>query len=448
MLERKVMKELEAWKRQTGKKTCLLLYGVRQCGKTFIIREFGRKYYRNVVELNFIQTPALKEIFQGSLQVDHLLQVLSLYFPDAKIEPGDTLLFFDELQECPEARTSLKFWAEDGRYDVIASGSLLGLHVKNTVSIPVGYETPLEMFPLDFEEFLWSLGISSETIRMLEKYMNGEPKIPDAIHDKMMEYLRQYIVVGGMPDVVNEFLGSGNYQQVHRVQERILSDYQDDIAKYASGADRVKARNCYLSIPRQLAKENHKFQYSVVEKKATARKFENSLDWLSNAGMIRYCYNVSLPAFPLMAYVKEDQFRVYLSDIGLFVCFYGYQVKATILSDKLEGPAKGGIYESLIADILYKQRIPLYYYKKEDSTLEIEFLLEKDGKPVPVEVKAKKGPTKSLNEVLKKPEVAVGYKLSSQNSGVDDKKITLPLYMALFFGKMEEVEKEQGGNDL
>ena len=248
----------------------------------------------------------------------------------------------------------------------------------------------------------------------------------------MMQHLREYLVIGGMPDVVNAYLENKDYQRVQMIQDKILRDYQDDIAKYADNSVRIKAKRCFLSIPRQLTKDNHKFQYSVIENKGTARKFESSLDWLRSAGMIVYSYNVSLPAFPLTAYVKESQFRIYLCDIGLFSAMFGYQLKAAILSDTLDGPAKGGLYESLIADIFYKSGRSLYYYKKDDSTLEIEFLLEKDAHAVPVEVKAKKGSTKSLNELLKNSQIPVGYKLTAQNTGRVDKKTTLPLYLAAF----------------
>lgn len=431
MLKRKIMDVLVHWK-ENNKKECLVLHGVRQCGKTFIIRRFAEQYYKNVIEINFVERPDMIRVFSGDLDVKTLSQGIALRMPDVKFIPGETLLFFDEIQECPAARTSLKFWAEDGRYDVIASGSLLGMTYKDTNSIPVGYEYPVDMYPLDFIEFLWALGIDQSFIEDLSLYTSGMKEIPDHIHDGMMQYLRQFLVIGGMPEVVNSYIDSHNYQSVQRVQDKILRDYLDDIAKYANNADRIKARTCYLSIPRQLSKENHKFQYSVVEKKGTARKFESSIDWLREAGMIVNSYNVSTPDFPLLAYMKEDQFRVYLSDIGLFSAMFGYQIKETILNDSLSGPAKGGLYESLIADILYKRGEKLYYYKKEDSSLEIEFLLERKGKVIPVEVKAKKGSTKSLNEMLKKDQIEIGYKLTSQNTGVSDKKITLPLYLAAF----------------
>ena len=401
MLKRKIIDTLLQWK-NNKQKECLMLHGVRQCGKTFIIRWFGKNYYKNVIEINFVERPDMIRVFKGNLDVKTLIQGISLQMPEVEFIPDSTLVFFDEIQECPEARTSLKFWAEDNHYDVIASGSLLGMTYKDTNSIPVGYEYPVDMFPLDFNEFLWALGIEDSFITELSSYLTADKIIPDHIHDVMMKYLREYLVTGGMPEVVNAYIESHNFSLVQRVQDKILRDYLDDIAKYAVNADRIKARSCYLSIPRQLSKENHKFQYSVVEKKGTARKFESSVDWLTEAGMIVNSYNVSTPDFPLMSYGKEDQFRVYLSDIGLFTAMFGYQMKDMLINDTLTGPAKGGIYESLIADIFYKRSEKLYFYKKEDSSLEIEFLLERKGKIVPVEVKANKGPTKSLNELLNK----------------------------------------------
>lgn len=431
MLKRKFYNTLENWK-NTKNRNCLLVKGVRQCGKTFIIREFASANYDNFIEINFILNPVAKKAFDSTLDVKTMIQGIQMNVANANFVPGKTLLFLDEIQECPNARTSLKSWAMDNRFDVIASGSLLGIDYKDIVSIPVGYETQLDMYPLDFEEFLWAKGVNEDIISGLRKFVSGEEKIPDAIHDSMLRNFREYIVVGGMPDVVNEFLNSNEYLKVQEVQDRIIRDYQDDIAKYANGVQRINARKCYMSIPQQLSKENHKFQYSVVEKKSTARKFESSIDWLVASGMVTLSYNISTIMFPLKAYEKSDQFRVYLSDIGLFTAMFGFQIKQTILDDSLQGNAKGGIYESAIADILYKNGNSLHYYKKDDSTLEIEFLLERNGKIIPIEVKAKKGSSRSLNEVLKNNDIVKGYKLTSQNTGVIDKKITLPWYISFF----------------
>lgn len=430
MLRRKIYDKLLAWKNSAGKKDAVLLRGVRQCGKTYIVREFGKREYKNFIEINFIERPDMQAVFSGNLDVDSMVQQIKLSMPGCQFIPGETLLFLDEIQDAPNARTSLKFWTQDGRFDCIASGSLLGIDYKNEVSIPVGFEQQLIMRTLDFEEFLWALGVEVNLKEMLAPYVDGAKRVPEAMHNSLNKYLQEYMVVGGLPEVVDTYIATKDFYQVHLLQEKILRDYQDDIAKYALNQDKIKAKQCFLSIPRQLSKENHKFQYSVVEKKATARKFTSSLDWLHNAGLIDFAYNVNSPWFPLKAYVKEDQFRVYLCDIGLLVAMYGYQLKITLLSDALEGPAKGGIYESLVADILAKRGEELYYYKKEDSTLEIEFILERDCKLVPVEVKARKGSTRSLNELLKMDNIERGYKLTAQNTGVVEKKITLPLYMA------------------
>lgn len=430
MLRRKIYDKLLAWKNNKGKKDSILLRGVRQCGKTYIVREFGKREYKNFIEINFIERPDMQAVFSGNLDVDNMVQQIKLSMPGCQFIPGETLLFLDEIQDVPNARTSLKFWTQDGRFDCIASGSLLGMDYKNEVSIPVGYERQLIMRTLDFEEFIWALGAEVNLKEMLAPYVDGAKRVPEAMHNSLNKYLQEYMVVGGLPEVVDTYIATKDFYQVHLLQEKILRDYQDDIAKYALNQDKIKAKQCFLSIPRQLSKENHKFQYSVVEKKATARKFTSSLDWLHNAGLIDFAYNVNSPWFPLKAHVKEDQFRVYLCDIGLLVAMYGYQLKIALLSDALEGPAKGGIYESLVADILAKRGEELYYYKKEDSTLEIEFILERDCKLVPVEVKARKGSTRSLNELLKMDNIERGYKLTAQNTGVVEKKITLPLYMA------------------
>lgn len=429
MLRRKIYDKLLEWK-NSEKKDAILLRGVRRCGKTYIVREFGKREYKNFIEINFIERPELQEVFSNSLDVESMVQQIKLNMPGCQFIPGETLLFLDEIQDAPNARTSLKFWTQDGRFDCIASGSLLGIDYKNEVSVPVGYEQQLVMRTLDFEEFLWALDVDIKLKELLLPYVDGSKPVPEAMHKALSKYLQEYLVVGGLPEIVSTYVESRDFYKVHNLQEKILRDYQDDIAKYAVNQDKIKARQCFMSIPRQLSKGNHKFQYSVVEKKATARKFISSLDWLHNAGLIDFAYNVNSLWFPLKAYVKEDQFRVYLCDIGLLVAMYGYQMKSAILSGSLEGPAKGGIYESLIADMLAKRGEELYYYKKEDSTLEIEFLLERNCRLVPVEVKAKKGATRSLNELLKMEQIERGYKLTAQNTGVVGKKITLPLYMA------------------
>lgn len=431
MLRRKFMQTLIGWK-NTKVKECLLVKGARQIGKTFIIDLFGKENYGNYIYINFLIQPNLKEAFDGDLSAEDIYKRLSVFLRDVKFVENDTLIFLDEIQECPNARTALKFLAIDGRYDVIASGSLLGINYKEIPSIPVGYERQVEMHALDFEEFLWAIGVSEDTISYIKTFFDKSEKVPNEINEQMLKYLREYMVVGGMPDVVNTFVNTYHYGSVQDAQQKIMDAYLEDIAKYAPSADKPKARNCFLSIPRQLAKENKKFQFSVIESGGRARKYENSLEWLRDANLITFCYNVSTPQFPLVAYEKQDQFKIYINDIGLLVSMYGFEMKSAILSDTLKGAMKGGLYENLIADIMIKKGLPLKYYKNENNEQEIEFLLTQQENIIPIEVKAGNGASISLNRFLQEQKSPIGYKFISGNVGVVDNKITMPLYMATF----------------
>ena len=431
MLKRKMMERLMDWKRERGQE-CLLVKGARQTGKTFIVEQFGKENYDSFIEINFEETPSLRDVFDGDLAVPEMIKRLSLVMPGVRFIPGRTLLFLDEVQACPRARASLKFWALDGRFDVIATGSLLGINYRDIPSLPVGYERQVEMHSLDLEEFLWAIGLDEEGIGELRLHFQRREPVPESVNAALFRYLGEYMAVGGMPAVVNRYLASRNFNDVHEEQQKILASYLDDIAKYADAAERPKARNCYLSIPRQLARENRKFQFASVEGGGSARKFGTSLAWLRDANLARFCLNVSTPTFPLAAYEREDQYKLYVNDIGLLIAMYGYDMKAAVIENTLKGPAKGGVYENLVADILTKRGQPLYYYKHAGSTQEIEFLLTREGGVIPVEVKSKNGTTPSLDAMLKREDVPWGYKLVRGNVGVADKKITLPLYMALF----------------
>ena len=431
MLKRKIYQTLLDWK-NTKHNECLLIKGARQVGKSFIIREFGRKNYQSFIELNFYQHPEYISIFDGDLTPDEIYKRISLQLLGVKFIEGETLIFLDEIQHCPNARTAIKFLAQDNRYDVISSGSLLGLHYKEIVSIPVGYEKQIDMYALDFEEFLWAYGYDDVAIKNLKEYFFTKEKIPHAIHDKFQQIIREYLVVGGMPDVVNVFFETQNFQAVHQKQIDLLREYEEDIKKYAKTTDRQKIKDCYYSIPRQLAKEYTKFQYSTVSPRSTAKKYENALEWLDDAGMIRCVYNVSTPQLPLRAYEKQNEFKVYATDIGLTTALFGFETQAALVQDLLKGPAKGGIYENLIFDMLIKRGVDLHYIKKENSTQEIEFLVEQNCSIIPIEVKSKKGETHSLNEFLKEWNPPYSYKLTSTNIGEVENKITMPHYMAMF----------------
>lgn len=431
MLKRKFYDTLIEWKNNKNQ-SCLLVKGARQIGKTYIIDYFGKNNYKSYIYINFIESPQTKDIFNDELSAEEIYKRMTLIMPEIKFVANDTLIFLDEIQECPNARTALKFLAIDGRFDVVASGSLLGISYREVTSIPVGYETQVEMYSLDFEEYLWAIGYEESKIRILKEYFDKQEKVPEAIHNIMMKHLREYITVGGMPAVVNQFIRNKHFGEVQEQQQRILDSYFDDISKYASKTEKPKVKNCYLSVPKQLAKENKKFQFSVVEKKATARKYENSVEWLRDANLVRLCYNVSTPEFPLAAYEKGEQYKMYISDIGLLVALYGFEIKKTIIDDTLSGNAKGGIYENLIADMLTKRGYKLNYYRTDNGSVEVEFLISKNAKIIPIEVKANNGSTISLNEMLKRNDIPYGYKLISGNVGVNDKKIVMPLYMAMF----------------
>ena len=431
MLKRKILQTLIHWK-SNKKDECLLVKGARQIGKTYIIEKFGREFYKRYVYINFLENPGLKNIFEGSLEANEIYKKISLALVNTDFISGETLIFIDEIQECPNARTALKFLALDKKCDIIASGSLLGISYKEVSSIPVGYEMQIEMHSLDFEEFLWASGYSEQAISYVKEYFDNINQIPESINNQMFKYFREYAVIGGMPAVNNCYLETKNFNEVQKEQDKILNSFLDDISQYASISEKPKARNCFLSIPKQLAKEYKKFQFSVVEKNATSRKYINSLEWLRDANLIRFCFNVSTPSFPLTAYERDDQYKIYLNDIGLLTSMYGFEIKKEIINNTLKGPAKGGIYENLIADIFIKKNIRLNYFKADNNSQEIEFLLNRNGSVVPVEVKSGNNPSVSLNNFLLNPDIKTGYKLINGNIGQTGKKITLPLYMAMF----------------
>lgn len=438
VLKRKMYDTLLAWK-NSEKKECLLVKGARQVGKTYLIRKFGEKEYDSFVEINFHEQKSLKVIFDGDKTPEEIYKRLTANVPGVKLIPGKTLIFLDEIQKCAGARTALKFLAEDGRYDVIASGSLLGLsygkddddEVEPVESIPVGYEKTVMMYSMDFEEFLWAYGYTDETIAYLKSFYDSKEKIPPEIDEKYETLLREYLVVGGMPEVVASFAEFKDFTKVQEIQDKILASYADDISQHAKGAEKVKVRQCYDSIPRQLAKENKKFKYSEIEHKATSRKYGDSVHWLRDANMAYMCYNTTLPTLPLKAYEKDNEFKLYIADTGLLLALFGFATKQALLNGTLKGFAKGGIYENFVAETLVKNGYTLHYYKQGDSS-ELEFVIEKDGEVVPIEVKAGNAPTKSLDSFISNFEPSIAFKLICGNVGMTDKKFTLPHFLAMF----------------
>ena len=442
MLKRKIYRDLLDWKNQRKTeqvKKCLLVKGARQVGKSFIIKEFGSKEYKSFVCIDFFRQPALKSIFDGDLTSEEILKRMTANIRDFRLVPGNTLIFLDEIQRCGNARTAIKFLAEDMRFDVISSGSLMGLtygedddkEVEAPQSVPVGYESQITMYSLDFEEFLWAYGYDEAAISVLRSYYESGETVPESIHKKYESLFREYMVVGGMPEVVADFTVNKDFNRVNTIQSDIIAEYRDDISKHAKGKEKQLVRMCYDAVPKQLAKELKKFQYSTVEKGQTRRKYGGSVQWLRDSEIVNACYNIREPFLPLMANAKDDQFKLYINDTGLLCCMYGFETKLAILNDTLKGNARGGIYENIISECLLKRGYTLYYFRP-DSEHEIEFLIEKNGEVIPVEVKAGNNPTPSLNQFIEKFSPSFAYKLIGGRNGKVEAKITLPHYFVMF----------------
>ena len=433
MLKRKITERLNNWKNDPNKKP-LVIKGVRQCGKTFAAMDFARRYYPHVIYINFYENPEYASLFSGSLKVDDLIMYMSaLLGTEAVFEVGQTIIILDEIQHCPNARTSLKFFKTDGRYDVIATGSLLGVsgYGDEELSIPVGYEEIIEMYPLDFEEFLWANGISEQVIDLLQNSLEQYSPVPEPIHNRMRELLLQYTVIGGMPEVVQRFVDTHQISQTLLLQRNILDEYRDDMVKYTAGKDKSKIRECFDSIPKQLAKENKKFQYSVIRKKGTSEMYQGSIKWIEDAGIIRRCYNLTLPELPLDGNAIPEIFKVYMADTGLFTAMLEDGTQYDILKGNLYG-YKGAVFENLMADILGKSGRKLYYFHK-DSGLEIDFIIRFQNEATLLEIKASTGNAKSVKTILAHPEkyhVHRAVKLGNDyNVGYANGILTLPSYM-------------------
>lgn len=433
MYKRKIEHFLLEWKNDPDRKP-LVIKGCRQCGKTSSVLEFARKNYKNVIYMDFHEQKELCSLFEGSLQIDYLTVAISAAIPSAKFEKGKTCLIFDEIQDCPQARSSLKFFKLDGRYDVICTGSLLGVNGYRTsdanYSVPVGFETIIDMNPMDFEEWLWANGIQDSVIELLKTSLAEEKPVPKPIHDRMRQLMLQYIVVGGMPEAVKKFFATHDINQVVAIQRNIVEEYKTDMVKYANHEDRNRIRECFESIPRQLSKENKKFTYSMVRKGGRSKDYVGCLQWIEDAGIIHRCYNLSITELPLSGNALQDSFKVFMADTGLFISMLDEGTQSDILQGSLFG-YKGAIYENVVADILGKMGRKLYYFHKTDG-IEIDFMMRYNGECTPLECKARTGNAKSLSTLLKHPEkyhVYHALKLGDYNVGREGALLTLPLYM-------------------
>lgn len=438
MLKRKIEKTLLNWL-NTENRNPLILKGCRQCGKTFSVLRFAQQHYKHVVYLNFFENPDYRTIFEGSLKVDDVVLMMSAFVgANVRFIPHETVIVLDEIQECPRARAALKFFKLDGRFDVLATGSLLGIsgYRSEDYSVPVGYETIIDMFPLDFEEFLWANGIGDSLIALLKQCLEEERPVPEALHQRMRDLLLQYVVVGGMPHIVDQFIKEKNVAFVREEQKLLIRSFEDDMVKYAQGADKSLIRECFESIPKQLARDNKKFQFSLIKKTARSNQYVGSLQWLEDTGLIRRCYNLTLPELPLEGNACHDKFKVYMADTGLFVGMLEDGTERDILQGDLFG-YKGAIFENLVADFFIKMKRPLYYFQK-DTGLEVDFVMRYKGAAVLLEVKATSGNTKSTRTILKHPEkyhVHSAIKLGDYNVGRREQLLRLPLYMGFLLSE-------------
>lgn len=439
MLRRKITSQLLDWKNDANK-TCLLVKGARQVGKTFIIDEFAKSHYENYIYINFELTPEKKSIFDGDLDVDSIVRRLSVYFTDVNIKPYKTVIFLDEIQSCPNARVAFKSFSIDKRFDVIGSGSLLGVNYKEVSSYPTGYEKVIDLHSLDFEEFLWGVGVKEDLIEYLQNCYLNKKEVDESILAKFNEYFRWFILVGGMPKVVSTFLETNNFAKVLGLQRDIISSYLDDITKYAPSTEKTRAGKCFASIPNQLAKKNKKFKYTEIErdesspKTVGARQYEGSLTWLYDAGIVNYCYNLSEPALPLMANIKLDSFKLYVRDTGLLISMMEDGTQVAILNDDIY-INEGSIIENICADIFAKNGKKLTYFERKGK-LEIDFVFNVNGSSTAIEIKSGGNLlSKSLDSIVENYKCVSRYiKLENVcNVYVDDKKIEhYPLFFAMF----------------
>lgn len=429
MLKRKVDLFLNEWKQKNNKKP-LIISGARQIGKTTSIREFG-KTYKSFIEIDFIKMPMYKSIFNNGFQVVNIIKQINLLNPQFNFIENDTLILFDEIQQYPEAVSSLKSFSEDGRFDVICSGSLLGVNYKKISSVPVGFKEEYIMYSLDFEEFLWAKGYSPCQIDDIYSYMKNLKPLPDTYLNTLRQLYKEYIFVGGMPEAVKQFIESEMFTEPFNVQKRIYKDYEDDITKYVEGLDYAKVKKVYRHISSQLAKDNHKFQFTKIEHGSRSREYEGTEEWLKDAGIINIAYNVEELKLPFSSYEMGNYFRIYYGDHSLFIANLDEYAKEDIIINENYEIYSGALFESLVSEALIKLGFPLYFYRNSDSTIELDFLIRVKNEIIPIEVKRNRGRSKSLNTILenKYNNISYGIKLTNGNIGFVDNKFTFPYYL-------------------
>ena len=427
-LKRKIDKVLADWKKSSDHLP-LIVKGARQIGKTEAITNFAKANYQHVVAINFALQKQFLDIFARGYEVDAILQAITLKAPYLEVEPGNTLIFFDEMQACPDCATSLKAFQMDGRYDVICSGSLMGISYREIESNSVGYKQDVTMYPLDFEEYLWAKGYHPEQIDGFIQHMLDVTPLSPVEMDVLMRNFREFLILGGMPAVVWHFIQNGNYSGILPLQKQLLADYEEDITKYAGGLDKGKILNVYRKIPVFLGKDNKKFQISKIGHGARSREYAGVTDWLSDAGIVNLCYCMEHPELPLRGNYDPSNLRIYFGDTGLLIASLDEESQDDLRVNRNFGVYKGALFENIVAQMLVQQGYGLYFYRNSSATLEMDFFIRDAASLIPVEVKANNGATKSLHSLIadsRYPDVRYGIKLGQMNIGWNGEFYTFP----------------------
>lgn len=431
LLKRKIDKYLTDWKNRPDRKP-LIIKGARQIGKTRSVEWFAGQNYASVIEINFIEQKKYREIFNDGFEVDAILKNISLLNPELKFIPGNTIFFFDELQACPNCATSLKFFKLDGRFDVICSGSLMGISYNEIESNSVGYKEDYEMHSMDFEEFLWAMGYNDEFTADLLSHMLDVRPLSELQMDTLMSLFRDYVIIGGMPEVVSTYVRNKNFSGTLDIQRQLLKDYEEDITKYVEGLDKAKVKAVYNHISTFLAKENKRFQITKIARNARNRDYMVCVEWLADAGVVNVCYCLNQPELPLKGNYDPKMYKIYFKDTGLLIASLDEEAQEDLRANKNLGTYKGAIYENIVGDMLVKQGYRLFYYHSDRPALEMDFFIRDADSLIPVEVKANDGATASLNRLLnddKYNDVKYGIKLGYRNIGFNGKFYIFPYFL-------------------
>lgn len=431
LLKRKIDKYLTDWKNRSDRKP-LIIKGARQIGKTRSVEWFASQNYASVIEINFIEQKKYREIFNDGFEVDAILKNISLLNPELKFIPGNTIFFFDELQACPNCATSLKFFKLDGRFDVICSGSLMGISYREIESNSVGYKEDYEMHSMDFEEFLWAMGYNDEFTADLLSHMLDVRPLSELQMDTLMSLFRDYVIIGGMPEVVSTYVRNKNFSGTLDIQRQLLKDYEEDITKYVEGLDKAKVKAVYNHISTFLAKENKRFQITKIARNARNRDYMGCVEWLADAGVVNVCYCLNQPELPLKGNYDPKMYKIYFKDTGLLIASLDEEAQEDLRANRNLGTYKGAIYENIVGDMLVKQGYRLFYYHSDRPALEMDFFIRDADSLIPVEVKANDGATASLNRLLnddKYNDVKYGIKLGYRNIGFNGKFYIFPYFL-------------------